>query len=328
MKLWVSAVFLSLVASLGCNKTGTSVFNGYLAPNVPKDKPVSDESEVYDPRVDVLFVVDNSGSMQEHQRNLANNINLFLNEFLKGGTLDYHVGVITTDDGRLRGYPPFVDSQTPSAAAVLGSALKPGTNGSAQEKMFDPIYWALSPPLSTSYNSGFLRDGAYLAVIFISDAEDQSDMMDEVSLMNFLVQLKGGMKNKILAYGVIVPTATSFPRCARDEYKTPVRTERFLADSISAPNNIMELCAPDFGMKLAGLGSDLVKSISKVILLKHAPVLNTIRVTYGTQMIPQDYRTGWTYDAWRNAIVLGEEIAWSKQPKGTKVEVTFTPAHY
>jgi hypothetical protein len=63
----------------------------------PNNKIEGDPTEVFDPRVDILFVVDSSGSMMSHQENLAKNIDLFVDKFVQAGTLDFHVGVITTD---------------------------------------------------------------------------------------------------------------------------------------------------------------------------------------------------------------------------------------
>ncbi len=45
---------------------------------------------------DILFVVDNSGSMREEQDNLANNFRSFI-EALSGGTGSYRIAIVTTD---------------------------------------------------------------------------------------------------------------------------------------------------------------------------------------------------------------------------------------
>ncbi|MCB9648877.1 MAG: VWA domain-containing protein [Deltaproteobacteria bacterium] len=45
--------------------------------------------------VDILFVVDNSGSMADEQENLAANFNFFIDQV--AGSVDYRIGVVTTD---------------------------------------------------------------------------------------------------------------------------------------------------------------------------------------------------------------------------------------
>src|SRR5262245_13379481 len=53
-------------------------------------------------KIDILFVIDNSGSMGDEQVNLASNFPMFgqlIDTYVNssGKTLDYHVGVTTTD---------------------------------------------------------------------------------------------------------------------------------------------------------------------------------------------------------------------------------------
>ena len=54
---------------------------------------------VHNTTVDILFVVDNSGSMFEEQEKLANNIDSFMRDLKRtaaDGKTNYHIGVITT----------------------------------------------------------------------------------------------------------------------------------------------------------------------------------------------------------------------------------------
>ena len=48
---------------------------------------------------DILFVVDNSGSMADEQENLAQNFQAFI-DGLNAGTGDYQLAVVSTDQGR------------------------------------------------------------------------------------------------------------------------------------------------------------------------------------------------------------------------------------
>jgi len=79
------------------------------------------ESEITVPAVepspaDILFVVDNSGSMADEQQNLADNFNFFINQIAGSG--DYQIAIVTTDlmssEGELTG---FVDVQHDTASA-------------------------------------------------------------------------------------------------------------------------------------------------------------------------------------------------------------------
>jgi hypothetical protein len=321
---------LVLASSLSCSPAAPKA---YQAPVFEK---VTDSKVVVDPRVDILFVVDNSGSMDSHQQDLADNVAKFTTEFTNTSFIDYNIGVITTDNdstyssravccGRLAGTPRFVTKNTPNVNNVLANTFKVGTDGSTTEKVFDPVQSALTDPNLSNWNAGFYRPTATLALVFITDAEDQSNNMDEDSFYNFLVNLKGGDTSKILGYGAIVPTGVS--GCARDSSETPLHIESFLKKLVNNRDNVMSLCDPNFGSRLAALAKDIVKNVS-TIRLSRVPYVPSIRVKWGNLEIPSDANNGWAFDASQNAIVFGPGIDWTAQPSGTPLTVDFDVATY
>ncbi len=64
-------------------------------------KPVVEFSSTMNRNIDMLFVIDDSGSMQDKQANLANNFPNFINVLnsQEGGLPDIHLGVVSTDMG-------------------------------------------------------------------------------------------------------------------------------------------------------------------------------------------------------------------------------------
>ena len=180
---------------------------------------------------------------------------------------------------------------------------------------------ALSPPVVNNENAGFLRPDAYLAVISVSDAEAQGG--DPYSFYQFLMGLKSGDASKILYYAAYIPVADH--TCSRSGEDPPVQYEIFF-NLIHAKT--FDLCDPDFGGKLAAFGFDLGKSIGGTILLSRPPVVASIVVTFGSQVIPQDVNTGWSFDSMRNAVILGKDLKLTQQPAGTKIRVDFTAAEY
>lgn len=289
-------------------------------------------SDFEDPQIDILFVVDDSGSMDTHQRNLSSNISLFVDEIRKINFIDYRIGVTTSSvsmvsssvasRGELYGNPIFVDRNTPNGDTLLRRNLIVGTTGSGQEEFFNPVYLALTPPASTGRNAGFYRPNAYLAVIFITDAEDQSDQsspsMNATSLLNFLVQMKKGDATKILGYGAIIPSGVR--NCSRDQMDEPRRIEEFFK---LVNGQFFSLCDPTFGLQLGGVAKNLVKQVTRVVHLRRWPVIDTIKVVYGTQVVPNDYETGWVYEPSTNSIHFGEKFVLSNQPAGTQLQITF-----
>lgn len=317
---------------LGCSPESPKLVNVPIVP--PQDK-VKDTSEkvYYNPTVDILFIVDDSGSMAEKQTNLARNVGLFITEIQKYSALDYHIGVVTSTvnggwggssagDGKLVGNTRYVDRNTPDMMGVLRSNLMVGIYGSALEEFFTPIQLALSAPNVTGHNQGFYRPDAYLFTIFITDADDQSDM-NANDLYTFMLGLKSQDKTKIMTNGVIIPSADS--SCNRSGEYPPQKIEEFIRLSGGTQ---FGLCDSDYGQKLADLGKLLVARIGNTIPLSRAPIVETIEVNFGTQKLENSVEDGWMYDPSRNAIVLSRGIQWSKQPQGTQVEVTFIPADF
>ncbi len=179
--------------------------------------------------VDVLFVVDDSGSMNQEQENLAASFEAFIQEAASWKS-DYQIGVTTTtvefpDGGALQGDPIFV-SDANWEKFVPNVAV--GTTGSGTEQGLWAGKIALSPPLvdytdeacSTDaecgflhechgdgtcggFNRGFLREEAALEVVFVSDEEDQSPESLEAYL-NFFRELKGFDRPDLLHLHAIV----------------------------------------------------------------------------------------------------------------------------
>ena len=133
--------------------------------------------------VDMLLVVDNSASMEDEQTKLANAAAAMIN-YADASSFDYHIGVVTTgpDDtsdphawGALEGTPSFITRHTPLRDERLRDAILRGTAGSPLEQGLRAAAQAVTDPvLLQGRNAGFLRPGATLAIVVLSDEDDQS----------------------------------------------------------------------------------------------------------------------------------------------------------
>ncbi len=129
--------------------------------------------------VDVLFIIDNSGSMSPKQADVAENVAGFF-QWFRELELDFHMGVITTDivaddhRGRLQGSPAYLTSDTPDAESRLAEAVAVGEDDMGDESGLAAMELALSEPVRSEDNAGFYRDDAFLSVIVLSDEPEQS----------------------------------------------------------------------------------------------------------------------------------------------------------
>ncbi|MCB9662637.1 MAG: hypothetical protein H6732_00840 [Alphaproteobacteria bacterium] len=143
--------------------------------------------------VDILFVVDNSNSMELEQNLLAAGFDAFISR-VDEANIDFHLGVITTaflyddpDRGVLRGDPRILTRDSTRIDANTGELLDyvglfreralVGLRGSGREKGLEAASFALSTTMTSTGgpNEGFLRPSANLLVVFVSDEDDCSD---------------------------------------------------------------------------------------------------------------------------------------------------------
>lgn len=185
----------------------------------------------FNPRTDIIFVIDDSDSMKATQENLSRNINRFIEGFRKNRMIDFRIGVISVWDsserfaaknksgytqGELRkikdGNGKTLKSRYVSRfqgfESALAATLKIGVTpydqgGPETEQVFAPLSEALKKTGRGAVNEDFFRDDAHLVVVVVTDAEDASELSPE-QMAEELFAMKGGNKDKVSAYGVLV----------------------------------------------------------------------------------------------------------------------------
>lgn len=327
----LSFVFsLSFLFLLGCYAGDKT-----LVPKPPYEPTEIEESYVlkFEPKVDIVFVVDDSGSMYSHQRTLATNLGLFTSAMEQNKFLDYHIGVMSTSTqsyygsikpGALQGTPQFVTRLTDNGLSLLERNITAlGTSGSATERMFDPLYVGLVQK-ADEYNPGFLRSEAFLVVILVTDAEDQSDLVSGFKVYNDLLRLKTWDENRMLGYAVLAYPSLFGDSCSQDGWDDPLENAEFMSyftnaynsrvgaglpsNPNSSPNkltNIFSLCDSMYGQKLANIGEDIRYRVSQVIPLPKLPVRGTIKLKYGSQYVDEKW---WKYDPTSQSLILDPDI--------------------
>ncbi len=287
------------------------------------------------PKVDILFVIDDSGSMGVAQDKVAKNVSLFTAAMNKNLFLDYQIGVISTSfgndgysdytkiSGKLQGNPKIISRTTVDGLKKLETNIKNiGTMGSSSEKFFDPLQIAIDPALNL--NPGFLRSDAFFVLIIITDTKDQSEIASGFKVVNSLIGLKAYDFDRALAYGVMSYPNFFEDTCQQDDpqpdnlfnfmtmftnaYNTKIGggisftpTNVTIAPEFYKLSNVFSLCDPQFGQKLANIGEDIRIRVSQKIPLPVRPVDGTIKIKFGTQIVDPKW---WKYDFGTNSIIL------------------------
>ena len=245
------------------------------------------------PILDVLWVIDNSGSMNPFQSHLSTNISAFMNVFSQSGA-DYHMAVITTDRWS---FQQVLTPNTPHVDSVLSSLVQVGINGSGNEKGIEMSVASLSSSAYAGPGSAFFRTEALLIVIYVSDESDWSNP-GWASHLIFFDNLKpqGGF----VPYGVIgdVPGGCTYSGPFGQRVAQAGNGYYDLIDHYGG--NWYSICAQDWGVQLQDL-ADEVTSRRNFPLSESDPIESTITVYVNGQV-----STDWIYESTDNWVVFNE----------------------
>lgn len=217
-KTWLCCSLVSILGLVACgpadrNPNGDDDGPGVDAPGAGSGEPQQCN------KMDIVFVVDDSGSMAEEQNNLATNFPMFANLLSsyttpEGEKIDFRVAVTTTgrditytiDLGM--GFPPqtqsedgdngafrnncgsqkrFLDNTDTNMAQTLACRANVGTSGPGFEMPLLMSKWALSERVTDGTNAGFLRNDALLAIVYLTDENDSSTTEN-----NWTIGINGG----------------------------------------------------------------------------------------------------------------------------------------
>ena len=243
--------------------------------------------------LDILWVIDDSGSMNRAQTNLASNMQTFMNVFAQNQA-DYRMAVITTSDPMVY---QIVDSNTPNATQTMQAMVAVGVRGSGIEMGLEMAYQALNDPASAGPGSSFFRNNSDLVVIFVSDEPDQSPATIQF-YTNFFTSLKpAGM---FFPYAVIgdVPGGCAMPTMFGNYNVQPGTGYWDVVDHFYS--QWFSLCATDWGNQLQNLANNITGH-STYELEKRDPIESTIEVYVNGQL-----ESGWIYNSARNAVEFTE----------------------
>jgi len=311
-------------------------------------------------QIDILWVVDNSGSMSPFQKNLVDNFSNFIADFQQK-SFDFQIAVTTSDSylatPRYRNEPdlarfrdglesnvtgiPVITSSTPNLLDVFVKNATVGSKGSGDERAFQSLFAALKSPL----NSGFLRSGSFLAIVILSDEDDFTDFSrPEASYsqpdgikdhdyknpglapVNEVVQQLDALTGSTAAdrrYNVSAITITS-EACRAEHAKTfagALIGQRYIDLAQKTNGELGSICDASFARSLDFIQRRIVE-LSTQFKLNRKPNPDSIRVVINGTLVPRDPLNGWSYNADTNSILFhGTGVP----PAGTDIRIAFDP---
>ncbi|MCB9746348.1 MAG: VWA domain-containing protein [Alphaproteobacteria bacterium] len=263
-------------------------------------------------KVDVLWVIDNSVSMEGEQERVANGFDSFIAS-IDETNIDFQIGVVSSDldldnpdRGVLIGNPPFL-TRDDDFVNAFEARVRVGTEGSDKEKGLGAAVEAVTEPLASSANAGFVRSDADLLVIFVSDEDDCSDdnalanqngsacytdrdaLVPVAELVDDLKSVKAGTGKRVIASAIVGPQVAE--ACA-DSWPG----HRYWRAVDYLGGLIGNICDPDYGSIMGNLGLSVAGVLTSFQLSCSAD-LDSIVVSVDDEVVPQDPVVGWAYDA-------------------------------
>jgi hypothetical protein len=295
----------------GPERTSEVVFNQF-------DPPVETVEDTYiqvqKPEVDVLWVIDNSCSMESEQEEVAADFPLFMQYFLGSG-LDYHIGVVSTDmddpdqSGRLTLGPAqvrWIDEATPDPMGAFAAMAQLGIDGSSVEQGIAAGYAAFE--LQRTFNDGFLREDSAVHVIVLSDESDFS-AEDPVTLGEYTNYLNGLRADPAMVqyHAIVSPPAAAPDTCQGVQ----TAGDRYIQVSQAVGGVYRSLCDTPWSAALEAIGLESA-GLRREYFLTERPVDGTIRVAVDDQgntllfdaFDPETALGDWVYSDPRNSITF------------------------
>lgn len=267
-------------------------------------------------KVDILFVIDNSGSMKDHQDRLKANTAYFINNFTQASRLDWKIGMISSDTSEepylgFGGASGILDRNTLNPVQVFQDTVgKFGTSSGQPERAFAPVLNAIN-----RYPE-FAREDAYLAVIMVTDEEEQSYEMSPSGFLQEIQRIKAKKPDSFLTYGLFAATES----CTQGKFY--YRGSRYEEILRLTSGKFYNLCDLGSGALLASLGQDLISQISEnspYIVLNNIPIVETLKVFYqGRELVPGLPANGgeWIYESGFNRVkIVSQRILKSPSPR-------------
>ena len=271
---------------------------------------------------DILWVVDNSASMDSYQQSLINNMDIFINSFTKKAQfVDWRMGLISTshpdyNDGEIPyiGFTPSdrIDYTAADPVGLFNQAIASlNISGDNTERAFVPIRhtFKLYP--------NFLRKGSKLFIIIVSDEPEQS----EESVDNFLTYLT------ILRPFSFIATYGIFTKAEENCGEVTFKGSRYGYFMEFTQGLSFDICSEDYGLALSAFGEDIRKKISSTkFYLDEVPVSGTLQVFYnGRPVLGGTFAQGgfWRYNIAENAIFLHDLSFIQEDDTEKSIKVTF-----
>ncbi len=311
-------------------------------------------------KVDILWIIDTSGSMSEEQQGLAANFNAMITQLTNAGH-DFQTAVTTTDvcqdqiPANLADRVCPVDYGGSAATHLRGSFVgdagrkvlkkgdadiiskfdaytKQGVNGSGFEHGLKAAEMAVEK-VKSGINEALIRPDAFLAVIVVSDEEDDGiglGMMDAYNNHNFVAEGLTTFKytaNNFVSYlqnvkgagkfsvsGIVATRDSNGNLCSSASSQPAEEGTQYINAANLTGGIVQSICDTNWNSKLAQIGLDLDAQITQIVLPTKADPATIHVYVNGVAM------TEWTYSEANHSVKFNAGYV---PVEGAAIKVTY-----
>ncbi len=232
-------------------------------------------------RVDLVFFVDRSCSMEDDEENVARNFPLLVDSLDESG-VDWQAMISVVDNGC---HSAFFDRDTADTTGEIRAALAV-EGGALKEAGLSVLADALERSVGGGCNAGFLRERAKTVAVAVSDEPEQSVL----SWDHYL-----GRMQAVAPTLSLVAVVGDLPRgCA-----TAAPGTGYVEAALAGGGLALSICESDWGRHFDRLAELITGSPGPRFALSAIPDPATLQVTVDGEIV-----TDFVYEAETNEVVL------------------------
>ena len=331
----IATLLVLLVGVVACDKAPVDFSqNDVSASGLGR---VTQEFTTAQGKADILFVVDNSGSMSVEQARMGQSFPQFISSI---SNIDHQIAITTTDieatDGRFLSFGNNSDILTPSTPNANNLFLQtiqrpetltcdnagfdPASCPSPDERGIFAAYRAIEKG-----DAKFFREDSHLSIVILSDEDERSrggqiagfelEFRDTPQNLVDLDKTRLGAQKTFSVHSVVVrPGDTS---CLNQQNsQAPLKGfegNTYVSLSNLTGGTIGSICASDYGQELGNIATNIIDNVNSVVL-QCAAKDDAVAVT----LSPQPSGISVTYIPTEQRVQFSQTI-----PPGTFVQLTY-----
>jgi hypothetical protein len=238
--------------------------------------------------IDILWVIDTSGSMHRFDAQLLLGIETMLTAL---PPTSWRLAMIPNDPS-----PAVLEDQFPLVPGddiLDAEAMYSSMGRGGREEGFDSVYEYV---INNPYAATWMRPDAGLLVVFVSDEQEQSDdhFIDVIDFTTWYRSLRGG---SVFIASIINHDATESV-CLTPPNPIDVGT-RYMDATAAFSGNVIDICADDWTSGVADAAASIEPH--EMWTLTHAAAADSVRV-FINGAVQASGMTTWTYSESDNTV--------------------------